>query len=103
MRTGRTLRQFPFVAEQIGEEVVAPLRGSCGPNNLQAAADRVTTETFAQFILPPKALILNGGAFWLVPHIISRNASAVGFAEGVAAGNECNCFLVIHRHAGESL
>src|SRR5437588_12909061 len=56
MRAGRTLRQFPFVAEQVGEEVVAPLRRRRGPNHFQAAADSVSTETFAQLILPPQAL-----------------------------------------------
>ena len=30
MRPGRALRQFPFVAEQVTEEVVAPLRWRSG-------------------------------------------------------------------------
>ena len=30
-------------------------------------------------------------------------AGAVGFAEGVAAGDECHRLLVVHRHAGEGL
>src|ERR1700732_915741 len=102
MRTGRALRQFPFVAEQVGEEVVAPLRRRRGPNDFQAAADSVSTKTFAKFILPPQALVLNVGAFWFVAHILSGNCSAVGFAEGVTAGDERNGFFVIHRHARES-
>src|SRR5271170_6245167 len=103
MRTGRTLRQFPFVAEQVGEEVVAPLRRRRGPDDFQAAADRVTTMTFAKFILPSESLILDVGTFWFVSYILSGNAGTVRFAEAVTTGNECNGLLVIHRHARESL
>src|SRR5579863_2831503 len=58
--------------------------------------------TFAKFILPSETLVLDVGAFWFVAYILSGNASAVGFAEGVTAGNECDGFLVIHCHAGKS-
>src|SRR5580704_14856657 len=103
MRAGRTLRQFPFVAEQVGEEVVAPLRRRRGPDHFQTATDRVTTMTFAKFIFPSEALILDFGAFWLVAYILSGNTRAMGFAEGVTTSDECNCFFVIHSHAGKSL
>ena len=59
--------------------------------------------TFAKFILPSEALILDLGTFWFVAHILSRNAGAVRFAETVSTGNERNGFFVIHRHAGKSL
>src|ERR1700689_2375987 len=78
MRTGWTFRQLPFIAEQVGEEVVAPFRRRRGPNDLQTAADGVSTMSFAKFILPSEALILNVGTFWFVAHILSRNASTVG-------------------------
>src|SRR5271170_1077133 len=103
MRASRTLRQLPFVAEQVGEEVVAPLRRRRGPDDFQAATDRVTTMAFAKFILPSEALILDVGTFWFIAYILSGNACAVGFAESVSAGDERDCFLVIHCHAGESL
>src|ERR1700735_4451475 len=103
MRTSRTLRQLPFVAEQVGEEVVAPLGRRRGPNNFQSTPDRVTTMTFAKFILPSEALILDAGAFWFVAHILCGHASTVGFAKGVTAGNQCNGFFVIHRHTAERL
>src|ERR1039458_1306806 len=64
MRSGRALGQFPFVAEQVREEVVAPLRRRRGPSNFQSAADGVGTATLAKFILPSEALLLNAGAFW---------------------------------------
>src|ERR1700758_1596589 len=103
MCAGRTLRQFPFVAEQVREEVVAPLRRRGGPGNFQAAADGVTAMAFAEFILPTEALLLDAGTLWFGAYIISRNGSAVSFAERVTTGNERNRFFVVHCHAGESL
>src|SRR6202166_4214384 len=87
MRASRTLRQFPFVAEQVREEVIAPLRRRRGPDDFQAAANGVSTKTFAKFILPAEALILNVGTFWFGAYILSGNGSAVGFAGGVVAGH----------------
>src|ERR1700690_10338 len=98
MRTGWTLREFPFVAEQVGEEVVAPLRRRRGPSDFQAAADRVTTKTLAKFILPSEALLFDAGTFRFVADIFSGNGSAVSFAEGVTAGNERDRFFVVHGH-----
>src|SRR5579859_2628981 len=103
MGTGRTLGQFPVVAEQVVEEVVAPLCRGLGPSDFQAAADGVGTKAFAKFILPAEALILNGGTFWFGADILSGNASAVGLAESVSTGDERDRFFVVHRHAGERL
>src|SRR5450432_3665778 len=103
MSTGWTLRQFPIVAEQVGEEVVAPLGRRLGPSDFQAAADGVSTITFTKFILPSEALVLDFGSLWFGAHVVSGNGGAVGFAEGMTAGNQCDCFFVIHRHAGECL
>src|ERR1700686_3593829 len=102
MRTGRALSQFPFVAEQVPEEVVAPLRWRRGPNDFQATADRVTPFARAKFALPAEALLLDAGGFRLWAHQ-GRITGAVGFTERVPASNERHCLLVIHRHAGESL
>src|ERR1700687_4791014 len=101
MRTGRALGQFPFVAEQVGEEVGAPLRRRLGPNNFEAAADGVSTKTFTKFILPSQALVLNVGTFWFGADVVSGNRGAVGLAEGVTAGNQCDCFFVAHGHAAK--
>ena len=102
MRAGRALRQFPFVAEQVLEEVVAPLRRRGGPGDFQAAGDRVTAFARAKAALPAEALLLEAGRFRLRPHM-GRRAGAVGLAEGVAAGDERHRLLVVHRHAGEGL
>ena len=102
LRTGRALRQFPFVAEQVFEEVVAPLRGRAGPGDFQAAGDRVSAFAGAEAVLPAQALLLEAGRFRIRPHV-GRRAGAVGLAEGMAAGDERHRFLVVHRHARERL
>src|SRR4029077_8167992 len=101
MRAGWTLRQFPFVAEQVGEEVVAPLGWRLGPSDFRAAADGVSTKTFTKFILPSQALVLDVGSFRFGADVVSGNRSAVGFAEGMAAGNQRDRFFVIHGHTAE--
>src|SRR5580704_9991837 len=102
MRTGRAFCQFPFVAKQIGEEVVAPFRRRRGPNDFQTAADRVIAFARTKFALPAEALLLDARGLRLWAHQF-RIASTVSFAKAVTAGNERNGLLVIHRHAGESL
>src|SRR6266705_2021525 len=87
VRTGRTLGQFPFVAEQVGEEVIAPLCRRRSPSDFQTTADRVTANARAKFAPPAEALLLDGGGFRFCAHQL-RIASAVGLAEGVASGNQ---------------
>src|SRR5919198_5283124 len=87
MRAGRALCQLPFVAEQIAEEIVAPLRRRRGPGDLQPAGDGVGTLARAEAVLPAEALLLERGGFWLRPHIRGRG-STVGLAERVAARNQ---------------
>jgi hypothetical protein len=52
--------------------------------------------------LPAETLLLDGGGFRLCAHQ-RRIAGAVGFAESMAASNERDRFLVVHRHAREGL
>src|SRR6202007_49429 len=102
VRAGRTLRQLPFIAEQVTKEVVAPLRRRAGPGDFQAAGDRVTTCASAKAALPAQALLLDAGSFRL--RTDQRGfASAVGFAEAVAARDERHRLLVVHRHASKGL
>src|SRR6202034_889785 len=81
VRTGRALSQLPFVAEQVREEVVAPLRRRAGPGDFQAAADRVTTFACAKATVPAKPLLLEAGSFGLRADQCGF-AGTVGFAEG---------------------
>src|SRR5256885_14834193 len=102
MRTGRALGQFPFVAEQVPEEVVAPLRWRRGPDDFRAAGDRISPFARAKFALPAEALLLDADGFRLWAHQF-RIASAVGLAERVTASNQRDRFFVVHRHARERL
>src|SRR5665213_134559 len=99
-RTGRTLRQLPFVLEQVVEEVVAPLGRRLRPGDFRTAGDGVGAEALAMFALPAEALILDGAVFWLRAHQ-RRIARAVGLAEAVAAGNQRDSLFSVHRHAEE--
>ena len=102
VRAGRALGQLPIVAEQVPEEVAAPLRWRRGPGDFQAAGDRVTSLARAKAALPAQALLLDAGGFRLWAYQ-GGIASAVGFAKGMAAGNQRDRFFVVHRHAGEGL
>src|SRR5262249_46837613 len=98
MRAGRALRQLPLVAEQVLDVVVAPLRGRGGPRDLEAAGDRVTALARAERAPPAEALLLDAGRFGIRPHM-GLWAGTVSLAEGVAARDERNRLLVVHRHA----
>src|SRR5258708_24918168 len=102
MRTGRALGQFPFVTEQVREEVVAPLRRRRGPDDFQAAADRIAAFAAAMAALPAEALFLDADGFghWADQRPI---AGAVGLAERMSARDERDGLLVVHRHARERL
>src|SRR5437879_12558342 len=99
MRAGRALGQFPFVAEQVREEVVAPLRWRRGPDDFQAAADRVAAFAASIGAFPAESLLLDGGAFGLGADILARVGGAVRLAERVSAGDGRTGILVVHRHA----
>src|SRR5947207_2249773 len=83
MGAGGAFRQFPFVAEQVLEEVVAPLRWRGGPGDFQAAGDRVSTFARGKAALPAQALFHEVGSFGIVPHVGLRSG-AVGLSERVA-------------------
>src|SRR5579871_714903 len=92
MRAGRALGQLPLVAEQVPEEVVAPLRRRRGPDDFQAAGDRVATFARAELAPPAEALLLDGSGLRLRTHQ-RRSAGAVGFAEGVPARDQRDRFF----------
>src|SRR5215510_9160907 len=94
MRAGRTLREFPLVAEQVLEVVVAPLRWRSGPGDFQAAGDRVSAPAGAEFVCPAKALLRDFGRFGIRSTIgISRGS--VGLAEAMAADDKRHRLLVV--------
>src|SRR6266568_3080060 len=68
MRTGGALGQLPLVAEQVFEEVTAPLRRCPAPGDLDAAGDRVTRDARGMFARPAEALRLDLTGFRLRAH-----------------------------------
>src|SRR5215472_2966538 len=83
LRTGRALRQLPFVFEQVLEEEVAPLRRRLRPGDFRATGDGISADAGAVLAPPAQALILDGATFRLRTDQ-RRIARAVGLAEGVA-------------------
>src|SRR5262245_30319202 len=100
MGAGRALREFPLVAEQVLEVVVAPFRGRRGPGDFQAAGDRVSAHASTEFVSPAKALLGEVGRFGIRSAIGIRGGS-VSLAEAMAADDERHRLLVVHRHAPE--
>src|SRR5258706_13261572 len=99
MRTSRAFGQFPFVAKQVLEEIVAPLRRRRGPGDFQTASDRVAAFACAEAALPAQALLLDARPLRLRTNK-RRIARAVSLAEGMATGNQCNRFSVVHSQVG---
>src|SRR4029077_8247005 len=99
---GRALRQLPLEAEQVFEEVVAPLGRRRRPRALQAAGGRVAALAGAEAVAPAEALRLELAGLRLLAHIRGR-CGAVRLAEAVAAGDQGNGLFVVHRHASEGV
>src|SRR5262245_65442433 len=87
LRTGRALRQLPFVLEQVLEEMVAPLGRRLRPGDFRTAGDRISADAGAVRALPAEALIFKRARFRLGAN--QRGiAGAMRLAEGVAAGDQ---------------
>ena len=99
--TGGALGQLPLVAEQVVEVVVAPLGGRARPGAFEAAGDGVLRVALAEAVAPALAQLFEGRAGGLAGHEFGGVGRAVGFAEGVAAGNQGHGFFVVHGHAAE--
>ena len=99
-RTAGSLPHLPLIAEQVIEVAVVPLH-RVGPCALQTAGDRVVAFAGAKSVPPAEALLLEAGALGFGTDILRCRGSTMGFAKGVAAGNQRNGLLVIHGHAAE--
>src|SRR5581483_5805506 len=84
------------------EKVVAPPGRRLRPGDFGTAGDRIGANASAVAALPAEALILNGAAF-RVRTDQRRITGTVGLAESMAAGDQRNGLLVVHRHAEERL
>src|SRR5665213_1206230 len=85
VRTGGALREFPLIAEQVVEVVVAPLRWRGAPCALQSAGDRRAAIAGAKRVFPAEALLLDAGALRFGADILAGIGSAMGFSECVTA------------------
>ena len=101
--TGGALGQFPFIVEEVLEEIVAPLRRRRGPDDFQAASDRIVGVATAKAVHPAEPLLVDRSPFWFWPNILVGIAGTMGFAEGVATGDQGNGLFVVHRHARKGL
>ena len=102
VRAGRALGQLPLVAEQGLEEAVVPRGRGGGPGDLDTAGDRVAALAGAVGALPAQALLLERGRLGVGADAV-RRARAVGLAERVAARDQGDRLLVVHRHPAERL
>ena len=96
------LRELPLVTEEHVEEAVVPLRRLGGPGDLEAAGDRVLSLAAGVLALPAEALRLERRALGLDTDQVGV-AGTMGLAEGVAARDEGDGLLVVHRHPAEGL
>src|SRR5207249_3443416 len=84
------------------EKPVVPLHRLVGPCTLEAARERVGTVATVDGVLPSETLRLDGSCLWFGTDVLGIY-SAVGLANRVAADDERNGLLVVHRHAPEGL
>ena len=96
--TGWAFGQFPFVAEEVPEKVVTPLRRCGRPGYFKSARDCVAAFACTEAALPSEALCFDRRCFRFGADM-GCGSRTMGFAERVAARNQRDGFFVIHRHA----
>ena len=94
--------QLPFIAEEVLEVAVGPLRGRGRPGSLQPAGDRVVGVALAEAVLPAESLLDDVGTLRRRTDMLGTGGT-VRFAEGVAAGDQGDRLFVVHRHTAEGL
>src|SRR5690242_10631736 len=100
--TGGALRELPFIAEQVFQEVLVPFCRIGRPGALQSAGEGVGTLAGAILVFPAQALLFDGGALRFATDIAFRTGT-VSLSERMSAGNERDRLVVIHRHAAKRL
>ena len=102
MSTSGTLCQFPFVAEEIVEIAVAPLRRRACPSHFEATGDRVIAMASAIAVFPALALLFNTSACGLRSDVLVGVGCTVSFTKSMPTRDEGNRLFVVHRHTGKS-
>src|SRR4030095_15120321 len=103
LAAGRARRQLIIVLVEIIEEPVVTLCRFGGPGALQPARDRVAALAAAKTVLPAETLLLQTGTLRFGTDVPGGGGGTVRLADRVAADDERNRLLVVHRHAGERL
>ena len=97
------LREFPLVAEQVLEVVVAPRRRRRRPCAFQTARNGVFARARAIRVCPAHALLFDAGCSGLTSDVLVRVGGTVALAKGVTTGDQGNGLFVVHRHTAERL
>ncbi|MPM63534.1 hypothetical protein SDC9_110414 [bioreactor metagenome] len=97
----RSLDDLPVVGEQDVQELVVPAGRVIGPGRLDAAGDRVVADAGAVRALPAQTLLLQRGRLGSGAEVLGVRCGAMGLAEGVTTGDQCDRLLVGHPHPGE--
>src|SRR5688572_25436212 len=80
LHTGGAFFQFPFILEQVIEEMVAPFGWRLRPGHFRTTRYGVATNACAVLAFPAEPLIFNRRSFWVRPHQ-RRITCAMGFTE----------------------
>ena len=99
---GGAFRQLPLEPEEVIEVGHVPLGRLLRPRPFEARCDRMRAAPGFIGAGPAEALFGDGAAFRLWPDM-GRRPRAMRLAEGVAAGDQGDGFLVVHRHAAEGV
>ena len=78
----------------MGVGVHAPSR----PDEMVSSPTPVPKEFFH-----PRPICSMGAPSGFAAQVLGIGRGAMGLAEGVSAGDQCDGFFVVHRHAGEGL
>ncbi len=100
---GRALGLHPLIAKQVVQVLVRPGGGVHRPGAFQAAGVGVGALAGAAVVLPAQALLLDGRGGGLRFQALLRLVRAVGFAEGMTAGDQRHHLFIAHGHAGKTL
>ena len=102
LRPGRARGQLPVVPEQVVQVAVVPRHRLVGPGALEPAGERVHAYPALEAVLPAQALVLDRTPLGLRAEVL-RVDGTVALADRVAADDERDRLLVVHRHPLEGL
>ena len=97
LRTGGARRQLVVVLEQVVQVPVVPRHRLVGPCALEAARERVGAHAGPVGVPPAETLCFEGATLGFRADVVGTDCTMT-LAERVAADDERNRLLVVHRH-----